>query len=280
MTAKLGSIVIPAYNEGSVIRRCLDELFRGLDPADVEVAVVCNGCTDDTAAQARAAGYPITVIDLAEPGKVGALRAGERAVSAMPRLFLDADVEMPGETARQVLEMVDTDVPRAARPAVRYDTTRSTWAVRRYYAARTELPGVMSDLCAAGSYAFSPAVRARFDEFPELVADDLFAARIVTPDEIVVVDTDPVVVHAPRDTSSLLRILKRVYRGNRELARVRPDLARVTTTSTGRELLRLFARPRHVLDAAVYACFVVTARVLLRFERGTTRWERDETSRA
>jgi glycosyltransferase involved in cell wall biosynthesis len=277
--AKLGSIVIPAYNEGAVIRRCLDELFTGLDPAEVEVVVACNGCTDDTAQQARDAGYAITVLDIPEPGKVGAIRAAERTLSALPRLYLDADVVMTGDTVRQVLAAVDTDEPRAARPEVRYDTSQSSWAVRRYYEARRALPGVMSDLCAAGSYAFSSEARARFDEFPELTADDLFAARVVAPHEIVVVDTEPVVVHTPRRARPLLRILKRVYRGNRELAEKMPDLARDTTASTSRDLFRLLAQPRHTIDAMVYGWFVVTARLLLRFERGSTRWERDDSSR-
>jgi glycosyltransferase involved in cell wall biosynthesis len=277
---KLGSIVIPAYNEGGVIRRCLDELFIGLDPSEVEVAVVCNGCSDDTADQARRAGYAITVLDLPEPGKIGALRAGERAVSAMPRLFLDADVEITGDTARRVLEAVDIDKPLAARPTVRYDVSQSTWPVRRYYAARRALPGVMSDLCAGGTYAFSRMARERFEEFPDLIGDDLFAARMVAPHEIVVVDTAPVVVHTPRRSAPLLRILKRVYRGNQELARERPDLARDTTSTTVRDLLRLVLQPRHTVDAIVYAGFVLIARVMIRFERGPVRWERDETSRA
>jgi glycosyltransferase involved in cell wall biosynthesis len=279
MAAKLGSIVIPAYNEGSVIRRCLDGIFSGLDPAEVEVAVVCNGCLDDTAAQARDAGYPITVLDLPEPGKAGALRAGERAVTALPRLYLDADVVMTGETVRRVLAAV-AQQPVAARPAVRYDTVQSTWPVRRYYAARAALPGLQTDLCAAGSYAFSRPVRERFDEFPDLIGDDLFAARVVTPEEIVVVDTEPVVIHTPRDARSLLKILKRVYRGNQQFAKERPDLARNTTAGTSRDLLRLVTRPAHTVDALVFATFVVTARLMLRFEKGPTRWERDESSRA
>jgi glycosyltransferase involved in cell wall biosynthesis len=279
MVEKLGSIVIPAYNEGAVIRRCLDELFTGLDPAEVEVTVACNGCTDDTVQQARDAGYPVTVLDLPEPGKAGAIRAGERTVSALPRLFLDADVEITGKTVRQVLAAVDTDLPLAARPEVRYDSSHSSWPVRRYYAARRELPSVMADLCATGSYAFSRKARARFDEFPDITADDLFAARVVTSDEIVVVDTEPVVVHTPRSTKPLLRILKRVYRGNRELAAKLPDLARDTTTATSRDLLKLAVRPRHTVDALVYAWFVLTARTMLRFERRPTRWERDESSR-
>jgi hypothetical protein len=156
---------------------------------------------------------------------------------------------------------------------------QSTWPVRRYYAARTALPSVMSDLCAAGTYAFSAAARARFDQFPDIIGDDLFAARVVAPHEIVVVDGSPVVVHVPRNTSSLLRVLKRVYKGNREFARERPDLARETTAGTSKDLLRLLVKPRHTVNALVYGALVVIARVRVRFDRDATRWERDDSSR-
>lgn len=167
----------------------------------------------------------------------------------------------------------------AARPPMRYDTSRSSWLVRRYYAARRALPGVMSELCAAGIYGFSAAARERFDVFPDITADDLFAARIVAPHEVEVIGDEPVVVHAPRTGRALLRILKRVYRGNTELAVVRPDLARPTTADTGRDLLRLLTRPRHTIDAVVYAGFVLVARAMVRLDRSPVRWERDDTSR-
>src|SRR5690606_34305887 len=112
----LGSIVIPAYNEGAVIRRCLERVFDGLDPREVEVVVACNGCTDDTATQAKEAGFPVAVLELPTPGKVGALRAGERSVQALPRIYLDADVEVTGATLRAVLEALRTGAV-AARPS-------------------------------------------------------------------------------------------------------------------------------------------------------------------
>jgi glycosyltransferase involved in cell wall biosynthesis len=278
MSSYLGSIVIPAYNEGSVIRRCLDSIFTGLDPQEVEVVVACNGCVDDTVDQAVSAGYPIKVIDLPEPGKIGALRAGERAVSALPRVYLDADVEVTGETLRAVIHATATGAV-AARPPVRFASERSTWLVRRYYAARRALPGLMHDLCAGGIFALSSTARERFDEFPDVTSDDLFAARIVAADEIVVVDTDPVVVHVPRNSGSLLHILKRVYRGNEEFAAAHPELARPTTAATKRDLVQLAKNPRHTVDALVFAGFAVTARAALRFGRKPVRWERDESSR-
>ncbi|HEX7096130.1 MAG TPA: glycosyltransferase family 2 protein [Acidimicrobiales bacterium] len=278
MSDLLGSVVIPAYNEGAVIRRCLDRVFTGLHPHEVEVVVACNGCTDDTVLQAKESGYPITILDLPEPNKAGALRAAERAVTALPRVYLDADVEVTGDTLRTVLSAL-AEGAVAARPPLRYDTSRSTWLVRRYYAARAALPGVMSELCSAGVYGFSETARARFDEFADITADDLFAARIVAPDEVVVVDSPPVIVHTPRDSRSLIRILKRVYRGNEQLAAARPDLARSTTAGTLRDLLALARRPHHTLDAIVYALFVIAARVLGRVDRAPVRWERDDSSR-
>jgi glycosyltransferase involved in cell wall biosynthesis len=274
----LGSIVIPAYNEGAVISRCLDEVFDGLDPSEVEVVVACNGCTDDTAAQVRSSGYPVQLLDLPEAGKIGALNAGEEAVTALPRLYLDADVTINGHTVRHVLEAT-SERALAARPRITFDTSRSSRLVRHYYAAREHLPGVMSELCTGGVYALSAAARSRFDRFPEVIADDLFAARIIRDDEIEIVEGEPVVVHVPRTGRALVAVLKRVYRGNRELADERPDLTSSTTTSTARELLALARTRGHLVDAAVYAGFALGARVAVALDRNPARWERDDTSR-
>lgn len=66
---RTGSIVIPAHNEARVIRRLLEALL--VDTSDVEIVVACNGCSDDTAAVARAIAdrLPFRVIDLPEPSK-------------------------------------------------------------------------------------------------------------------------------------------------------------------------------------------------------------------
>ncbi len=60
----LGSVVIPAHDEAAVIGRCLDALFTGFEPGELDVVVVCNGCTDDTASAARASGHPVRVVEL------------------------------------------------------------------------------------------------------------------------------------------------------------------------------------------------------------------------
>lgn len=66
-------VVIPAWNEGSVIGGVLEELRSEMPEADV--VVVSDGSTDDTAQQARARG--VTVIELPlNLGVGGAMRAG------------------------------------------------------------------------------------------------------------------------------------------------------------------------------------------------------------
>lgn len=60
--------------------------------------------------------------------------------------------------------------------------------------------------------------RARFDRFPDVIADDLFAHNLFGRDERQTPATDPAVVEAPRSLQSLLRRRIRVYVGNMQVA--------------------------------------------------------------
>jgi hypothetical protein len=46
------TVVIPARNEGRVIRRrrLLEQFINGVDPGEMDIIVVADGGTDDTAA--------------------------------------------------------------------------------------------------------------------------------------------------------------------------------------------------------------------------------------
>ena len=98
--APVASVVIPAYQEGNVVGRCLRALTAPGAPP-LEIVVAANGCTDDTVANARAV-PGVAVLDLPAPGKSGALNAGDAAVGTFPRIFLDADVTL-GPGALQAL---------------------------------------------------------------------------------------------------------------------------------------------------------------------------------
>src|SRR5512142_1556560 len=96
------SVIVPAHDEAVVLPRLLARLC-GPGPAPrqpdadrppVRIVVVCNGCTDATAAIART--YPdVLVLETPVASKREALRRGdERAGDDFPRIYLDADVEL------------------------------------------------------------------------------------------------------------------------------------------------------------------------------------------
>jgi len=276
MNHLLGSIVVPAHNEALVIESTLRALADGLSFDSVRVVVACNGCTDDTVAIVRSLDLPVEVLDLGPVGKIGAIRAAEALGLPLPRLYLDADVVVNGTAATAVLQAL-AGAAVAARPPIEFDVVGASWPVRRWYACRVELPTIMNDLCGAGLYGLSRTARERFDEFPDVVADDLFAARIVDATEVVVVDCDPVRVSVPRTTRALVTTLARVVRGNRQLAAA-SDRETSTTRATTEELARLARRPQRWLDIAVYVALVMAGRRAASKADGTV-WERDETAR-
>lgn len=280
--ASLGSVVIPAHNEAAVIRRCLDTLLAGFDPGEVDVVVACNGCTDDTASLARSSGHRLRVLELAVASKPAALRAAEVQTAVFPRLYLDADVALPAVSARLVLERLRCGPALAARPPISYDTGYAAPLVRSYYRARTRVPAVMGSLWGAGVYGLSRAGRARFGQFPDVIADDLFVDQHFRRGEIEIVQAPPVVVTVPRRTADLLRILRRTYQGNLENRSLPHQPAGPVTTapSTLRDLARLpRAEPARTADAAAYLGLATLARLTLAVA-APARWERDGSSRS
>lgn len=281
---KIGSIVIPAHNEAAVIGRCLGALTVGGAHEAIEVVVVCNGCTDGTAVVARAAGSFVSVVELGESSKMRALTAGDAVAQTYPRVYLDADVVLPGPSAVAVLEALARDGALAARAPVHYDTASCSPLVRRYHAARELVPGLLDRLWGAGMYGLSAQGRARFGTWPDLVADDLFVDSLFSGDEIEIVDTDPVVVSPPRTARSLLAVLRRGARAKACQVRTpvdteRPAVLRRSAPASVRGLVDAAARhPSALLDVLVYAGFAIGGRLRVP-ATVAAEWERDRSSR-
>ena len=282
--------MIAAHNESAVIARCLDALAPLIGHGSASVIVAANGCTDDTVEIAsKRAG--ITVLDLPVASKVGALRAADRVASPGPRIYLDADVVL---TARAALAIFDTLTPGrtpgseqpgadvlAARPPIHFESTRASLAVRLWYRIRGQLPSIQQRLWGAGTYALSVAGRSRFDEFPDIVSDDLFIDTLFSTAETAIVDTDPVTVFTPLATADLMRILVRTYRTQGDVTR---DSGSGPISSGQRGQLRdvialLSRRPWLAPAAVVYVTLISRARLRARYVPPSTVWERDNSSR-
>jgi hypothetical protein len=273
-TGPAGSVVVPAHNEESVLARTLEGL-AGLVAGGTEVVVAANGCTDRTVEVAGR--FPgVRVLDLPAPGKTAALNAADSVLTQWPRLSLDADIEISPESVHDVFGALSgSGACLAARPAARVDTSSASWVVRRHYAARERLATNARSLWGAGAYAVTERGHARFDRFPDVVADDLFVDALFSPDEVAVVDTEPVLVRAPRTLTGLLAISRRTARGNAELRAGSgvPD----TSLGTARALTRSVRGPVSLVDALVYTGVVVVGR--RRALRPGSTWDRDDSSR-
>lgn len=132
-------MIIPAHNEASVIARTLAPLAPLAAAGKIEVVVVCNGCSDNTAAIAR--GFEgVTVLEIGRPSKSAALNAGDAAATKWPRLYLDADVQISQHAVRDVLTALEAGGPLAARPAVHFDLQDAHPLIHSYYRTRLRLP--------------------------------------------------------------------------------------------------------------------------------------------
>ena len=281
----LGSVVVPAYSEAGVLRRCLDALFHRIALGELNVTVVCNGCSPETA-NARRSSHAVRIIELAQASKSEALGVGDAVALGFPRLYLDADVVLAGSSARRVLTQLAI-ASLATRPPVRYDTSRSTALVRSYFWARSRMPAVLGCLWGASVYGLSSAGRARFEAFPDVGADDPCLDRQFEPTEIDIIDGAPVIVTAPQRSRDLLHTLRRTYRGRDETGGTpwSDRRARLISSRAVRDLLRLFRfGPQSGADPASYIGFAVAGRIretLIRITRGANPggWERDDSSR-
>lgn len=107
------SIVIPAYNESSRLRPTLDTLLRYVHDQqwDVEILVVNDGSSDDTAQVVREYGkiHP-EILLLENPGNRGkgfSVRNGMLHARGDICLFTDADLSSPIEEAQKLLAAIN-----------------------------------------------------------------------------------------------------------------------------------------------------------------------------
>lgn len=208
------SVVIPAHNESPVINRLLDGLVDG---GDLDIVVVCNGCSDDTAARSRAYGLPVRVIETPIPSKAKALRLGDTGTDVFPRFYVDADVELTRGDVLAMAALLEDASVNAVAPTRLLPMEGVGPVVRQYYRAWQQLPGVNRGLWGRGVVGLSRAGHQRIADMPELTSDDLAIALHFRPDESRVCSDARVVVRPPRTLRALLARRRRSVAGNAQL---------------------------------------------------------------
>jgi GTP:adenosylcobinamide-phosphate guanylyltransferase len=215
MAEPIASMVIPAHNEGQTIQRCLQGLLSGAHPHEVDVVVVANACTDDTARVAREAG--VRVIETDTPGKVNALRLGDAECQRFPRLYLDADVEVGIDTVRSIVKAFEEEGVLACAPALHLDLTGTGRIVRRVHRVHAALIAPHRALAGVGLYALDERGHARVFPLPDVIADDEYIHRSFAPAERRVVHSASSVVRPAPTVRAHLARRGRVRLGNHQL---------------------------------------------------------------
>lgn len=234
------SIIIPAYNEASVIGRCLASVLAADDPGcPVEIIVSANACRDGTveraranAAVARRRGWRLTVIDRAEPGKPGAFNAGDAAARVMGtqsmgaqggvRLYLDADVAIERGMLRALVIALDVPEPRYASGRLVMEAQGGRFS-RCYARLWSRLPFMARTVPGCGLFAVNAAGRARWEAFPDVLADDIYVRLLFAQAERVAVTAR---YHWPvaEGFGALVRVRRRQRAGVTEIAGRFPEL--------------------------------------------------------
>ncbi|WP_344046544.1 glycosyltransferase [Nocardioides panacihumi] len=275
----LASVVIPAHNEARCLRGNLVKLLAGLPDGALDVLVVCNGCTDDTASVARSV-PGVRVLEIPEPSKARAVEVGNLATSIFPRIHLDADVTLGGADVVRLIDALREDGVHAVAPERVVPTGESSWPVRAFYRVWQALPQVRDGLFGRGVVALSEAGQARVDALPAMMSDDLAMSEAFAEADRRIVPRAVVVVHPPRTVADLVRRRIRVATGNAQY-----DGSGASRTSTSISTLAVigFRDPRVAVCVPVFLAVALRARWEARHAvraADFTTWLRDESSRA
>ena len=276
------SVIIPAHNESSVIARTLTAITSGAEPGELDVIVVCNGCSDNTAEVARQFGPQVQVIETDLASKPHALNLGEEKAQGFPRIYVDADVLMTVEGIRALAQHLRQGRILAVAPTPAFDLAGCSWAVRACYGIRALLPSSNEGIGGSGVYALSEAGRARFSEFPAVTADDGYVRIQFRAEERETIPSVTSTVFPPRNLEQLIATKTRAHYGSLQLASRFPKLWQNRGESNHKALIHLFRDPRLWAKLAVYCLVTAIAkyRAKARLRTATVAWERDNTSRA
>jgi glycosyltransferase involved in cell wall biosynthesis len=276
-------VIIPVRDEAEVLPTSLRSLLRQDFSGVMRLIISDNGSTDKTIEVAKSwadrfeqAGHEVWILHLPQGNKPAALNAADGPAAALPRIYLDADIELSANCVTEVVAALTSNSGvMMCCPQLQIAPTRG-WFSRRWGRVWTQLPWVSQDAIGGGVYAVSAEGRRRWQRFPNIVAEDAFVQVQFRREERQVLPNCQFLIRLPDDFSDLVAIRTRQIRGNRELSRH-------TTGDWGRKSFSIFKRMKFVLAsprlwADLPAYFFVNACAYRRARRaasvGTKMWER------
>ncbi|WP_424439191.1 glycosyltransferase family 2 protein [Planktotalea sp.] len=269
MTTAL-SLILPANNEAAHIQECLNAIMASEpfgDNAAVQIIVVPNGCSDDTAnlargfePQATKRGWRLDVIELEQGSKLAALNAGEAIAKAPALAYLDADVVVSPKLLAETVAALHNTSPRYASGTVCISRSKS-WITRAYATFYLQTPFMKQIAPGCGYFAMNKAGRARWAKWPAIISDDTFARLNFAPGERKQVSARydwPLV----EGLGNLIRVRRRQNAGVDELEHKFPELLVNDAKTRFAPLAILKAALRHPIGVFIYGLVAVTVKLV------------------
>lgn len=212
------SIVVPVRDESGSLIETVPPLWKAAARHSARIVWVCNGCTDDSAEVIRrlTAGAG-EVVELPDGGKAAALQAGDTVLGGLfPRVYVDADVRMTKDALGHLLAELEEPGLDLTAASVTYDlsaASRASAAITRCWVA----------LPYARMAAFQQAVgisargRSLWDQWPDIIGDDIFMAAMVSPSRRRIVADAVVTTRPPANFAGWVRMRTRWRCGERQL---------------------------------------------------------------
>lgn len=272
------TIILPAHDEAKYLPGCLEALLAS-EPlhCDLELIVAANGCRDETVSVAEgfrdrieAKGWALTVLDLAEGSKPGAMNAADRIARFSARVYLDADVLLSPPLLAQIVRALDRDDAVYASGQVNI-TAETSWFSQAYAVFYRQVPFFTQGVPGCGLFAVNQAGRERWGAFQQIISDDTYVRLQFSPDERIGLPGRydwPVV----DGLAALVRVRRRQDRGVREIAALYPELLARDDVRSSRVVALLKAAFLHPLGALAYVLVAVIVRATPGSDRG--RWSR------
>ncbi|WP_432472312.1 glycosyltransferase [Amphritea sp. HPY] len=269
-------VIVPAYNESTVILKLLRSLNEGVVSGHYNVVVACNGCKDDTT-ELVIQNFPEYIcLDIEKASKTNALNEAESLGLGYPRVYVDADVDISSESVLKLIQKASYhNEAQLVAPRGSINTSQSDTAVSLFYSAWTKTTFFINQGFGSGVYVLNKAARDLFDRFPDVIADDGFVRHLSAGQNTLVCEDAVSAVEAPRTLSDLIKIKTRVKVGNSQLAGV------VDTSTVSLPGRRFVVRPG-VLEFIIYSLvnLYVRFKVNSELQKGSVPvWHRDESSR-
>ncbi len=270
------SVIIPANNEALWMSTCLEAIFASVRIEQLQIIVVANGCTDNTADIARRytvlaeeKGWQLDVIELEVGNKLHALNVGDNAALGYLRIYLDADVRVSERLLYQLENALDRDEPAWASGQLQMAAaSRISRAYARFW---SKVPFMAKTVPGAGVFGVNEAGRARWDKFPEIISDDMFVRLHFKARERLSVPAGYVWPVA-EGLRNLVKVRRRQNRGVAQLAELYPQLMKNEdkTRAKPAEIVQLaLARP-------IGFCVYTLVSLIVKFSKDSSgnEWKR------